>query len=126
MAKKESGKSSKGDSGNNKLCAILSYILIGVIWYFVDEKMKKDDFVKFHVKQGIILLIFCVIWSIILHILFGFFFFGFWYGMSFMWGIWYLLSYVPLIFVVLGILNALGDKEKGLPVIGQYAKNLTF
>jgi uncharacterized membrane protein len=116
----ETNKASEPD--NSKICAVLAYLLIGVIWYFVDEKMKKNTFVKFHVKQGLILLIFCVAWSIALSIvgsILGIFLF-------FLWPIMMLLYWVPLIFTVLGIINAVNDKEKELPIIGVYAKHLTF
>lgn len=110
-------------SDNGKICAILSYLLIGIIWYFVDKGMQKDERVKFHVKQGIILLIFSIIWSVVLNFLFGFLIMGL---MSFIWGMWHLLSYVPLIFTIIGIINAVNDNQKELPVIGHYAEKLTF
>ena len=39
-------------TSNNKLCAALSYLLIGIIWYFADEKMKSSSFAKFHFQLG--------------------------------------------------------------------------
>ena len=108
----------KDGSGNGQVCAILSYFFIGIVWFFVDEKMKKDSLAKFHVKQAIILLIFSVIWSILLQFL-GFF-------LRFLGPLYFLLSYVPLVFAIIGILNALNKKEKELPVIGSYAKKLPF
>ena len=65
MAKKESKSSGKASVENEKVCAILSYLLIGIIWYFADEKMKKSNFAKFHVKQGIVLFIAGIIVSIV-------------------------------------------------------------
>lgn len=108
---------------NGKICAIISYLLIGIIWYFVDKGMQTDERVKFHVKQGIILLIFSVIWSVVLNFLFGFFIMGF---MAFTWGILHFLSYVPLIFAIIGIINAVNNNQKELPIIGHYAEKLTF
>ena len=108
---------------NSKLCSILSYLLIGIIWYFVDKDLQKDPSVKFHVKQGIILVIFSIVWSILLNILFGFFMFGL---IGFMWSIIHLLSYVPLIFAVLGIISAVNGKQQELPVIGKFSEKLTF
>ena len=108
----------KSNSGNSQLCAVLSYFLIGIIWYFADEDMKKDGFVKFHVKQAIILFIFSVLWSIVLQILsFLVLFFGL---------IFLLLHYVPLILAIVGVIYALNKQEKELPVIGSFAKKLTF
>ena len=104
---------------HNNVCAILAYLLVGIIWYFVDEKMKKDKFVKFHVKQGIVLMIAWIGWSILLGILFSITLFLALPLIS-------ILSYVPWVFVVIGIVNALNNKEKQLPLIGKYAKKLTF
>ena len=110
------------DKGNNKICAILAYLLIGIIWYFVDKEMQKDQKVKYHVKQAIILLIFSIIWSIIIDVIFRIFF-----GLlGFLWTVIHFLTYVPLIFTIIGIINAVNDSQKPLPIIGQYADKLTF
>ena len=73
---------------------------------------------KFHVKQGIILIIFGVIWAVVMNIL----------GMIlfFLWPIVSILNLVPLVLTIIGIINALNRKENELPVIGAYAKNLKF
>jgi uncharacterized membrane protein len=112
----------KNDSDNSKTCAWLAYLLIGIIWYYADENMRKDNYVKFHVKQALVLLIFSIAWSILLGILGSILFIGF-IGL---WPIFMILSYVPLVFCILGIINAVNTKEKSLPVIGGFAKNLTF
>lgn len=106
MAKKQSSKSS-----SNKGCAILSYLLIGIIWYFVDNKMKKDSFVKFHVKQGLGLLILDIIVCIIAGIpILG-------------WIIAPILNIIVLVLLIVGIINAANNKEKELPIIGKYASD---
>jgi uncharacterized membrane protein len=103
---------------NSKLVAILSYILIGIIWYFADETIKKNKFTKFHVKQALVLLIISLIigvvgsiipligWMIILPI-----------GQLFI-----------LILLIIGLINSINGKEKELPIIGgladQWFKNL--
>ena len=108
---------------NRKLCSILSYLLIGIIWYFVDKDMQKDSGVKFHVKQAIVLFIFSIIWSVVLETLFRIFFFGF---MGFIWSILHLLSYVPMVLVIIGIINAVNGNKNPLPAIGGFAEKLTF
>ena len=108
----------KTGSGNSQLCAVLSYFLIGIIWYFADEKMKKDSLAKFHVKQAIILFIFCIIWSIVLRILIVF--------LIFLGPLFFILDYIPMILAIFGIIYALNRQEKELPVIGSFAKKLTF
>jgi uncharacterized membrane protein len=109
-------ETTQADQG--KACAALSYILIGVIWYFVDENMKKNTFAKFHAKQGIVLMIAWIAWSVAVSILMVPLFFLFFVA--------WLLYLVPWVFVVLGILNAVNGKETELPVIGSFASKLAF
>jgi uncharacterized membrane protein len=103
---------------------MLSYILIGIIWYFADEKMKNDNFVKYHVKQGLILLIAWILYGVVLGFLsslivstMGFYSF---------WKIVYLLKYLPWIFVILGVMNTINDQQKPLPFIGKFAEKWNF
>jgi uncharacterized membrane protein len=109
----------KSGTGNSNICAILSYILIGVIWYFVDKELQKDSFVKFHVKQGLVLLAFAILYSIVLNILIVVSF-----GLLAILAL--PLSLVPWILVALGMYNAYSKKETGLPVIGKFAERLNF
>jgi len=100
---------------NSKICAILSYLLVGIIWYFVDENMKKDKFVKYHVKQGLVLLIVWVIGDIVFSIIpvIG-------------WILFPIFSLAMIVLMVLGIINAANGQEKELPIIGQFASKFTF
>ncbi len=129
MAKKSKSKEvQQNDANNEKLCAILSYLLIGIIWYFADEKMKKSSFAKFHAKQGLVLIIAEILYSLVLGIIFSILFvplmFG---GMIFgLVGVYRILQIIPLIFLIIGIINAANDKEKELPIIGKFANKLTF
>ncbi len=114
---KKTGKKSADNSGkveNEKVCAALSYLFIGIIWYFFDENMKKSEYAKFHAKQGIVLLV--------VDIIFGF--------ISMMpiigWLLAPLLYIAILILLIVGIVNAIGGKEKNLPVIGKFAENFKF
>lgn len=122
MAKQKTTTNSKNND-NSKLCAALSYLLIGIIWYFVDEKMKRNNFVKFHVKQGLLLLIIAIIYSVIVGILTFPLHFIPVLGTIIIW----MLNIVGLIFLVLailGIINALNNEEKALPIIGEKAKSV--
>ncbi len=105
------------DINEGKLCAFLMYLFpIGLIWFLVDEKMKKNAFAKFHLKQSIVLIISAVIiniagsfipiigWFIILPI-----------GSLFIFILW-----------IVGVINSLSGKQKQLPVIGQFAKKISF
>jgi uncharacterized membrane protein len=107
-------KESKQSIENEKLCAILSYLVIGIVWFFADEKMKKSSFAKFHVKQAIIL----VIVDIIFWVISGIPFIG--------WTIMPILNLAILILIIIGVVNAANDKENKLPLIGDFAEKLTF
>jgi len=116
------------DVEEGKLAAILSYLLVGIIWYFADEKMKNNSFVKFHVKQGIVLIIASIVYSIVLGILFSLILFPLMFtgaGLGII-AIFRLLYYVPLVLSILGIINAANGKEKELPIIGHFAKKFSF
>ena len=100
---------------NEKLCAILSYVmLIGVIWYFVDEKMKKSTLAKFHTKQALVLFIASSGISIVMFVTIIL--------------IPFLALVVPASFIlwIIGIINAANEQQKELPVIGSFAKHLTY
>ena len=101
---------------NEKLCAILSYLLIGIIWYFADENMKKSSFARYHAKQGIVFLITSLILSAVAA------------AIPFIG--WFILAPIfnilLLVLLILGIINAAQGKEKELPIIGGYAKKLDF
>ena len=107
-----------------KVCAILSYILVGIIWYFADQKMKKNGFAKFHAKQGLVLLILCVALSIIGSILTRLLFFG-GMGMIVIMGlIITIINICLLVLWIIGIINSATGKYKPLPVIGNIAEGL--
>ncbi|RLC36174.1 hypothetical protein DRH27_05625 [Candidatus Falkowbacteria bacterium] len=97
-----------------KVCAILAYLLIGIIWYFADDKMRKNDFAGFHVKQALILIIISFAGSIAL-------------SMTFVL-VWLIPLYqlVVFVFVVMGIINAYNGQKKELPIIGQFGKKFKF
>ncbi len=115
---KKSGETKKegaGQADNGKLAAILAYLLVGIIWFFADEKLKKNEFAKFHVKQALVLLIVSVCGSIIL----GFIPILGWIVLPF-------FSIASFAFCVIGIINAAQNEKKELPFIGTYAKKLKF
>lgn len=103
---------------DGKVCAILSYFLIGIIWFLVDDKMKKNKFVKYHVKQSLILIVASIALSIVNTIL------------LFVPVIGWLIILVANIFIfvlwILGIVYSARGEEKELPLIGQFAKHLNF
>jgi uncharacterized membrane protein len=119
MAIKHTKEAPKGEVKNTKLCAILAYLLIGIIWYFVDKDIQKDEFVKFHVKQGVVLLIADIAFWIAISILWSILFF-----IPMLWMLLRLINLIPLLFTLIGIFYAVTDKKEELPIIGKYAEKL--
>lgn len=100
-----------GNSGSqpNTGMAILSYIGILVLIPLLTES-KNDPFVKFHIKQGLVTLVFWVLGSVLFWIpIFG-------------WLLWV----VVLVLTIMGIANAAGGKMKELPLIGHLANNFNI
>ena len=123
MAKKKKEAITKNTTNDGKFCAILSYLLIGIIWYFADEKMKKNEFAKFHAKQALVLFILDIIYVIILGVIFMPVVL---LSLGFLGPVLYLLYYLPWILVVIGMLNALNGNQKPLPIIGKYAEQFNL
>ncbi|MFA6073424.1 MAG: hypothetical protein WC758_04890 [Candidatus Woesearchaeota archaeon] len=104
---------------DGKICAILAYVLVGIVWFFLDKKMNKNTFAKFHVKQAIIFIIILLIANLavalfsIISKMFG----------SILGAIIYTL--LAIIWVV-SIVYAAAGKEKGLLVFGNFARILEF
>ncbi len=94
----------------NKLMAVLSYIGPLVIVSYLTAK--EDPFVKFHIKQGLVLFVAeVVLWFL---------------GSMMFYQLWALLNLIHLglvVFSIIGIVNAFQGKEQELPIIGQYAKH---
>jgi len=110
MAKKQK----TGKVENENLCSALSYLLIGIIWYFADEKMKQSAFAKYHAKQGLVLLIADLIVCAICMVPF--------IG----WIIGWILNIGLVILMIIGIINGLNGQQKPLPLIGKFAENFKF
>ena len=85
---------------------------------------KNDPFVKFHVKQGLALIIsYAVvgILSFILNSVFGAIGFLFFFSFAFPF------LYLGLFIIdIIGIVNVLNNKVKELPLIGSFANIFTF
>lgn len=97
--------------------AVFAYLWVLILIPFLTEA-KNDPFVKFHLRQGLALIIFEVLtWFV------GMFIGGLpvigWLVTSILW-------LATIVFVIIGIMNAMNDREKELPLIGQYAKHFNF
>ena len=114
-AKKSTKKAAAKESDNSKVCAILQYFFpIGQIWYLVDDEMKNDKRVKFHLKQSLVLVLTSVALNIVFSIL------------PFLYFIAWILQLGLFVLWVIGLINAIKDEEKDVPLIGQLAKHFTF
>ncbi|MCB9595858.1 MAG: hypothetical protein H6719_24265 [Sandaracinaceae bacterium] len=112
-----SGNVDPQDAETNKIMAVLSYFGIFLIIPYL--KAKDSPFVKFHLNQGIILLVVGFAGSIGLGVV------GAVLGMvlgdigsmigSLLSAVWSLATFVLF---VLGVLNALGGRAKQLPAVG--------
>ena len=97
------------DAESNKGMAIIAYILFFVPLITGDHK--KSPFVMFHTNQGLLLFLFSVGGSIISSIL-----------VIIIIGIllWAVVGIASLIFLILGIMNAVNGRMKPLPIIGKF------
>ena len=105
--------SQTGGEQKNIGMAVVAYIL-----FFVPllTEAKKDPFVKFHVKQGLVLLIVAVAVSIINSIM------PYYFWMMFSW----VLNLAVFVLWLIGVINAAGGKQQPLPVVGQFAEKFKF
>jgi uncharacterized membrane protein len=97
-------------------------LLIPIIPLLTEDK--KDPYVKYYTKQGIVLWITSIGLEIIMNLLVRFVF------SFFAWGILSLINFVIglflLVLVISGIMNALSGKEKPLPVVGKFGDKFKF
>ena len=103
----EAGAQQKKE-GKNVLMAILAYIGPLVIVSYVVAK--EDPFVKFHIKQGLVLLVIEA---------------GVWILGMMLWQFWSVLSiinFATFVLSVVGIINAMNGKEEELPIVGRFSK----
>lgn len=103
-------------SGGNKntTMAAIAYILFFVPLLTGDAR--KDPFVKYHVKQGLVLFLLVVLINVIGWIIP----FYFWFTVS------WILSLGTLVLLILGIINAVNGKQEPLPIVGKFADVFKF
>ena len=108
----EISKDQSSQKGEKDSTAILCYLGILVIIPLLAAK--DNAFVKFHIKQGLVLLIAEIATMCIAIIpILG------WIIAPIAWLIW-------LVLMVIGIVNVLNGKQKPLPLIGKFAENFKF
>lgn len=104
----------KAGGSKNTTMAVIAYILFFVPLLTGDAK--KDAFVKFHTKQGLVLFLLVVLLNVLGWIVP----FYFWFMIS------WILSLGTLVLLIIGISNALGGKQQPLPLIGKFADIFKF
>lgn len=110
------GNNAAPGKSDNTAMAIIAYILFFVP--LLTGHAQKDEFVKFHVKQGLLVFIIgTAIWVVSMAIP--------WY-----YGIFHallnLLSLANLVFIIIGIVNVVNKKKEPLPYIGKYSDYFKF
>ena len=99
---------------SNTAMAIIAYILFFIPLLTGDAK--KDAYVKYHTKQGLVLFLLAVLLWIINQII------PFYYW----WRINSLLNLGVLVLMIVGIAHAASGKKEPLPLIGRYADTFKF
>ena len=101
-------KSKTSGTEKNTGMAVVAYLLF-FIPLLIDD-VKDDPFVKFHVKQGLLIFL-TVIAGLIVGIIpvIG-------------WVIAIIIPFFVFVLLIIGILNALAGKKEPLPLIGKYAE----
>lgn len=106
------GASPLSKKDNKTIMGILSYLgPLVIVSYLV---AKDDPFVKFHIKQGLVLVVIeVVVWVIA----------------SMVWTLFMfinLINLAVLILAIIGIVNVVEGKEKELPFVGQFSRYFSF
>lgn len=106
---------------DNKTLAIVSYItLIGWVVAFFIGKEKADNLLKYHLKQSLGILIISFALGIIIQVIARI-------VPTIAGIISFVLYIILLVLMIKGIINAAGEKQKPLPIIGAWAdKAFTF
>ena len=107
---------SSNQKGNQTLMGVLSYLGILIIIPFF--MAKGNPFVKFHIKQGLVLVVIeLIVW--VLRSMF-------WPYSYFMFSPMQIINLAVLVFVIIGIVNVVQGKEKELPLIGHFSRYFSF
>lgn len=109
-----SGSSGGASSGtaHRTLMGVLAYVGPLVIISYITAR--DDASVKFHIKQGLVLLVIeGALW--VVSSLFWFLF-----------PVWQIINVIAIILAVLGIVHAVKGEERALPFVGSYSKYFNF
>ena len=113
---------------NEKLVSILSYIIVGMIWYAVDENIRKSKLATFHVKQALNLLIIALVLSVVTSIIWVIIFIlAFIPGIGWILGgifgvLAFIVNIAVLVFWIFGLVYSINGVQKEIPIIGRFAE----
>ena len=116
---------SENISQNQKILSAVSYLVVGILIYFISEELQKDNFFKFHVKQSIVLLMVDIIVVVIVPILSFILAWVPFINILFLI-VDIILDLVIFVFILIGIYNSVNGKMAALPVIGEYSRYINI
>ena len=93
---------SEADINNNKLMGILCYL--GILWLIPFLTAKESPFVKYHLNQGLLVLILGILVAVI----------------SWIPVIGWLCGVIVFALAIIGIVNVVNGKAQELPIIGKF------
>lgn len=96
--------------------AWLSYLGLLILVPILTQK--DNPYTKFHVKQGLVLLIAGIAWSFLQFLFFAIRPIGFFISL----GAWFFF----FILTIMGIINAVSGKTNELPLIGKFAEKINI
>ncbi|MGE5392334.1 MAG: DUF4870 domain-containing protein [Candidatus Saccharibacteria bacterium] len=106
------------DASNQMVMAILAYL--GILILIPLLVAKDNQFVKFHIKQGLVLVIIWVAYWFLTAV----------FGAIHLWVlnmfVYPIVGLGTLILAIIGIINAVNGQQKELPVVGSLARKFTF
>ncbi len=109
----EDNKNNPTQSGDKKTSNNVAMGVIAYILFFVPllTDAKDDPFVKYHIKQGLLVFLIGLGAFVLSPVLFF---------------ITWIVHLFVLVMIILGIVNVLNNKQEPLPLIGQYAEKFKF
>jgi fumarate reductase subunit D len=100
----------KTSSKELNIMALLSYI--GILCLIPLLTKPQDEFVKFHLKQGLVIFIGEIATMFLFWIL------------AFLFPLWWLLNLGWFILSIVGIVNVVKNEQKPVPFVGKYADKI--
>lgn len=109
-------KNKKQEISNHEMTSVLSYLgILVLIPFLVIEKKNRDDFIKFHLRQGFVLLVLeLILWAVVG--VFGWIPVVGWLISGIVGLIWVAI----IIVIVIAIIKALSNEKWKIPIVSDY------